>query len=255
MQQLFFYAATCKRAYFYVVLQWASNNNYIFFVMSWGSKQQYKQFEHQEKWGIAVWLWNATINFLYAVDCKKWQQRVYLYVILWEKQRLLYFWCCKKWSYCKRNQNKLTITRGEDTTIKFLICCWLQGWRQWLYFFQSSTRSNNNGWLQQRSMWDCTTTTNLFHQCGLTTSTIAMAWSASNYIDCNAMTTMLTTRQSFFTVTMQGVLTITDKCKGRTKWLPRNNQIFMLSFTEWDNNHIAQCNNQQRKYAKVKYGK
>ncbi len=40
--------------------------------------------------------------------------------------------------------------------------------------------------------------------------------------------------------------------KGQVQ-LPRNNQIFMLSFVGCNDNHIAPCDNEQHKYAKVGY--
>jgi hypothetical protein len=65
---------------------------------------------------------------------------------------------------------------------------------------RSIARSYNNsgdGWSWQvRKIAQATS--NLFHQCGSTTSAIAKAQSASNNIDCNAMTTTLLVQQSFF---------------------------------------------------------
>jgi hypothetical protein len=75
---------------------------------------------------------------LYTVNCQKWQQwRAYLYVVLQDKQRQLYSWCCKAVVLLEAcNDNKPTIARREDATIKFLhavyaritamsICCTL----------------------------------------------------------------------------------------------------------------------------------
>ncbi len=46
-------------------------------------------------------------------------------------------------------------------------------------------------------------------------------------------------------------MTIPDECEGRTKQLPRNNQILMLSIAGCNGNHIAPRDRQQREYAEV----
>jgi hypothetical protein len=48
-------------------------------------------------------------------------------------------------------------------------------------------------------------------------------------------------------------MTTTDECEGRTYRLPRNNQSFMLSFAECDDDHTAPRDDQQQ-YAEVEYG-
>ena len=48
-------------------------------------------------------------------------------------------------------------------------------------------------------------------------------------------------------------MTTTNKCKGRSNRLPRNNQKFMLLFARCDGDRTAQCEDQQHKYANVKY--
>ncbi len=97
-------------------------------------------------------------------------------------------------------------------------------------------------------------TSNFFHWCGSTTSRITKVQGVSNKIDCNAMTTTSTTRQSCFSVVSRGAMTIKDKGEGRTKQLPCNNQNFMLLFTGCGNNHIVPHYGQQCKYAEVGVG-
>ena len=46
-------------------------------------------------------------------------------------------------------------------------------------------------------------------------------------------------------------MTTTNKCKGRSNRLPRNNQKCMLLFARCDGDRTAQCEDQQHKYAKV----
>ncbi len=46
---------------------------------------------------------------------------------------------------CKGNNDM------AHATIKFLICCWLQGWRQWSFFQLRAKSYNNDGWLQQKN--------------------------------------------------------------------------------------------------------
>ncbi len=127
---------------------------------------------------------------------------------------------------------------------------------QW-YTLHCVTRgydNGNEGWSWQACKI-VQATTNLSHGCGLITSAITKAWGASNYNWSQCYDSMSRTQQSFFIVILQGATTITDECKGRTKWLPCNNQIFMLSITGCNDDHIAPRNKQQRKYAEVGYGK
>ncbi len=92
-----------------------------------------------------------------------------------------------------------------------------------------------------------------YDRCGLTASMIVKAQDASNEIDCDAMRTTLTMQQSFLIVISWGVMTTTDKCKGRSNRLPCNNQNFMLLFTRCNDNRTVQCKDQRHKYAKVEY--
>jgi hypothetical protein len=91
---------------------------------------------------------NATIK-QYTVNRKKQQQWwAYFNVVLWEKWRQLYLLCCKAIVLLEAcNDNKPTIARHKDATIKYFICCWLQGWWQWGYFITSYRKKQQQLWL------------------------------------------------------------------------------------------------------------
>ncbi len=132
---------TMRIIFFHVVLQWASINDYIFYIVLQGSEQRQQKFEHcKTRAQIAgVWRWkdsHATIKFFRCCQSKWWWQwarsakspdnRHIFDVTLQKKQRQLYFWCYKKRSYCQGvwDDSESTIARHKNTTIKFLICCW-----------------------------------------------------------------------------------------------------------------------------------
>ncbi len=113
---------------FHDVSQWASNDDYIFF-MSYckgtNDNTTIQTLQEARSWGM---IRKCNNQIFIAVDCKKQRQWAYLYCIVREVMTMI-FWCCKKWSYCKRacDNNKSAIARHKDATF---ICCWLQGWQQ-----------------------------------------------------------------------------------------------------------------------------
>ncbi len=87
-----------------------------------------------------------------------------------------------------------TIARCEDATIKYYICCWLQGWQEQalsiarmmamcipFYVILQGAPTTNDGWLQQRRA--CQATTNQTLRCipgvinNRETTTSLMRWS------------------------------------------------------------------------------
>ncbi len=209
---------------------------------------------------------HAMINFLHAVNCKD------------DGNEGAYFLCCiargedkngwlgqRSTRLRQATTNQIFVALQEQATIAkqqhcqrddcfYILYCIARSYDNDNIFFSCIAGSSNDGWLQQ-SHKIAEATTILFHQCGSTTLTVAKAQGPSNKIECNAMTTMSTMWQAFFCVVLQRARTIKNKGKGRTKWLPRKNQIFMLSFVWCNNNHIVPRNDQQCKYSKVGYGK
>ena len=114
-------------------------------------------------------------------------------------------------------------------------------------------------WRQQQliatSAQDCLSDNLPYDWYGLTTLMIVKAWNASNEIDCDATTTMLTTRQSFWDCIARNNDNKTTNSREGQVWLPRNNQNIMLLFARCKGDRTAQCKDQWRKYAEVEYSK
>jgi hypothetical protein len=121
---------------FHVVLQWASNNNYIFYVLLRGGEGRYKKSQPSQgcEGQLQRYGNHATIKYIICCQVQEATTTSIYHVVLLEKQQQLYYWCCKAVVLLEaRNYNKLTIARREVATIKHFVCCWSQGWRQWAY--------------------------------------------------------------------------------------------------------------------------
>ncbi len=139
-----FFTVNCKKQqgqqlYLYCN-EWATTTT-LFTPYCEGASKDNKKFKHHKMQAqiARVWQWkvsHTTINFFRCCWSKWWWQwacsarsdnnRHIFNVVLQIKRRQLYFWCCKKQSYCQGacNDSESTIARCKDATINFLICCW-----------------------------------------------------------------------------------------------------------------------------------